>query len=526
LILKYRAEVRKMKESILKKALFDSLRRIWGEIQEGVRRAPEAHKLRMNEHLFPWAVIVKDAREAIKAIGLAKADFEGDQLPLEEMRQAFNEINIRWQELVTLLPSKDSFLVREIENCLNRLREELESGGARLPQESELPEEMRPLAPEILWWQRAHGVEACFHNIRFFSRKLLDVIRSTVGGDSGRRMEQLLEEIISECEKILPPLRELRRRAGEALERKKEAVKPKKTLEERLKEALDKVGRRLGALYYGFEEVDKRADEVNEAFKWLRTLVEAKGRVENIKAAMGRFARAWHEYAMKAPLPIGTFGPFPPRNRFVDDLNDDILELFEILNEVLKKWEAEETEPSALRKQFVGEKEEERQWLRKRALDTIRSAKFYLERLSEGMLEDIIHNRLRDIVSGVSVDLSDLSDNIEQARNLLVYLELQMEKEKPDTEMVNEICGRLEMLLQPLQARVRQVFEETKGQVEAARERIKLEFLGEHELKSIANVLYSLSEVVDEIPEYAKELRKPIRKPRAPKVKPRFGGLP
>jgi ATP-dependent RNA circularization protein (DNA/RNA ligase family) len=126
----------------------------------------------------------------------------------------------------------------------------------------------------------------------------------------------------------------------------------------------------------------------------------------------------------------------------------------------------------------------------------------------------------------VSVDLSDLSDNIERARNLLGHLELQMEKEKPDTEMVNEICGRLGMLLQPLRNRIRQVFEETKGQVEAARERIKLEFLGEHELKSIANVLYSLSEVVDEIPEYAKELRKPIRKPRAPKVKPRFGWLP
>jgi hypothetical protein len=30
-----------------------------------------------------------------------------------------------------------------------------------------------------------------------------------------------------------------------------------------------------------------------------------------------------------------------------------------------------------------------------------------------------------------------------------------MEKEKPDVEMVNEICGRLEMLLQPLQDRIR-----------------------------------------------------------------------
>jgi hypothetical protein len=185
-----------------------------------------------------------------------------------------------------------------------------------------------------------------------------------------------------------------------------------------------------------------------------------------------------------------------------------------------------EDDQSALRKQFVDEREEERQWLRERALDMIRSAKSYLEGLSEGMLEDIIHNRLRDIVSGVSVDLSDLSDNIKRARELLSYLELQMEKEKPDIEMVNEICGRLEMLLQPLQDRVRQVFGEVKGQVEAAREKIKLPFLGEDELKRIATILYRLSEVVDKVPQYAKELRKPIRKPRAPKVKPRFGWLP
>jgi len=463
-------------------------------------------------------------REALKAIRLAKAEFEGDQLPVEEIRQAFTEISSRWQELVTLLPSKDSFFVREIEDCLNRLREELESGGANLPQESELPPEMRPLAPEILWWRRVHGVEACFHNIKFFAGKLLNVIRSTVEEDIGRRMEQLLEEIMSECEKILPPLRELVGRAWEALERKKEAVKPKKTLEERLKEALDRVERKLGILYYGLKEVDERADKVAEAFKRLRAVVE--GRLGgDIRSEMRKLAIAWHEYAMRAPLPIGTF-PFPPRNPRVDEMNEDLLTLFDILKEILKKREAGETEPSALRKQFVDEREEERKWLRERALDKIRSAKFYLERLSEGMLEDIIYNRLRDIVSGVSVDLSDLSNNIERARDLLVYLELQMEKEKPDTEMVNEICGRLKMLLQPLQDRIRQVFEEVKGQVEAARERIKLGFLGERELKDIASVLYRLDEVVDEIPEYAKELRKPIRKPRAPKVKPRFGWLP
>jgi hypothetical protein len=162
----------------------------------------------------------------------------------------------------------------------------------------------------------------------------------------------------------------------------------------------------------------------------------------------------------------------------------------------------------------------------KRALDMIGSAKFHLERLSEGVLEDIIYNRLRDIVSGVSVELSDLSDNIKRARELLSYLELQMEKEKPDIEMVNEICGRLEMLLQPLQDRIRQVFEEVKGQVEAARERIRLPFLGEGELKRIATILHNLSEVVNEVPKYAEELRKPRRKPRAPKVRPRWGYLP
>jgi hypothetical protein len=185
-----------------------------------------------------------------------------------------------------------------------------------------------------------------------------------------------------------------------------------------------------------------------------------------------------------------------------------------------------EGDQSVLQKQFVDEKGEERQRLRERALDMIGSAKYYLERLNEGLLEDIIHNRLRDIVSGVSVELSDLNDNIERARELLSYLALQMEKEKPDIEMVNEICGRLEMLLRPLQDRIRQVFEETKEQVEAARERVKLPSLGEHELKRIATILHSLSEVVNEIPQYAKELRKPIRKPRASKVKPRFGWLP
>jgi hypothetical protein len=179
-----------------------------------------------------------------------------------------------------------------------------------------------------------------------------------------------------------------------------------------------------------------------------------------------------------------------------------------------------------LQKQFLDEEEEERQWLRKRALDMIGSAKFHLEGLSEGVLEDIIYNRLRDIVSGVSVELSDLSDNIKRARELLSYLELQMEKEKPDIEMVNEICGRLEMLLQPLQDRIRQVFEEVKGQVEAARERIRLPFLGEGELKRIATILHNLSEVVNEVPKYAEELRKPRRKPRAPKVRPRWGYLP
>jgi chromosome segregation ATPase len=185
-----------------------------------------------------------------------------------------------------------------------------------------------------------------------------------------------------------------------------------------------------------------------------------------------------------------------------------------------------EGDQSVLQKQFVDEKEEERQRLRERALDMIGSAKYYLERLNEGLLEDIIHNRLRDIVSGVSVELSDLNDNIERARELLSYLALQMEKEKPDIEMVNEICGRLEMLLRPLQDRIRQVFEETKEQVEAARERVKLPSLGEHELKRIATILHSLSEVINEIPQYAEELRKPIRKPRASKVKPRFGWLP
>jgi chromosome segregation ATPase len=276
--------------------------------------------------------------EAIRAIRLAKADVEDDLLPLEGVRQAFNEIDSRWKELVTLFPSKDWHPIKEIEDCLNRLREELESGGAGLPQESELPAEIRPLAPEILWWRRVHGVEACFHNIKLFAGKMLNAIRSAQGEEGGvtQRVVQLLEEIISECEKILPPLRERRKVAREAVDRKKEAMKPKKTPEERLKEALDKVERKLGALYYGFEEVDERADKVKEAFKWLRTLVEKKSRnIEDIRSAMRELAVAWHEYAMKAPLPSGTFGPFPPRNRVVDEMNDAINELYDILRETV-----------------------------------------------------------------------------------------------------------------------------------------------------------------------------------------------
>jgi hypothetical protein len=276
--------------------------------------------------------------EAIKAIRLAKAgvEVEGDLLPVEEARQAFSEVESRWKELMTFFPSKDGFLTREIERCLDRLREELESGGAGLPKESELPEQLRPLAPEILWWRRVHGVEACFHNIKLFAGRMLNAIRSAQGEGSGdiQRAVQLLEEIISECEKILPLLRERRKIAGEALNRKREAMKPKKTPEERLKEALDKVERKLGTLYYGFEDVDERADKVKEAFTRLRAVVEGKIGGD-VRSEMRRLAVAWDEYASKAPLPIGTFGPFPPRNRAVDEMNEAINELYDILRETV-----------------------------------------------------------------------------------------------------------------------------------------------------------------------------------------------
>jgi hypothetical protein len=179
-----------------------------------------------------------------------------------------------------------------------------------------------------------------------------------------------------------------------------------------------------------------------------------------------------------------------------------------------------------LQKQFLDEQEEERQWIRNRTLDKIRSAKDFLQWLNEGLLEDIIHNRLRDMVSGINTDLSDLRDNIEQARGLLVHLELHMKKEKPDVEMVDELCERLEELLKPLQDRLRSVLQEAARQVEEVRERTKLPFLGKEGLSSIETILHVLEEVVKETPNDAKELRKPIRKPRPPKVKPRWGWLP
>jgi chorismate mutase len=280
--------------------------------------------------------------EAIKAIRLAKADVEGDLLPVEEARQAFNEVESRWKELMTLFPSKDWYLIKEIEDHLNRLRERLGSGEMELPQESELPEEIRPLAPEILWWWRVHGVEACFHNIKLFAGKLLNVFRLAQGEEGGdvQRVVQLLEEIISECEKILPLLRERRKIAREAVDRKKEAMKPQKTPQERLKEAFDKVERKLGTLYYGFREVDERAKKVEEAFKTLRAVVE--GRIGgDIRSEMRELAIAWHEYAMKAPLPIGTFGPFPPRNPAVDEMNEAINELYDILRETVLRSKSE-----------------------------------------------------------------------------------------------------------------------------------------------------------------------------------------
>jgi hypothetical protein len=68
--------------------------------------------------------------------------------------------------------------------------------------------------------------------------------------------------------------------------------------------------------------------------------------------------------------------------------------------------------------------------------------------LNEGLLEDIIHNRLRDMVSGINTDLSDLRNNIEQARELLVHLELHMEKEKPDVEMGGRALRKAEGVAQ------------------------------------------------------------------------------
>ena len=71
----------------------------------------------------------------------------------------------------------------------------------------------------------------------------------------------------------------------------------------------------------------------------LRAVVEGK-MGGDIRSEMRKLAIAWHEYAMRAPLPVGTFGPFPPRNPAVDEMNDAINELYDILREtVLRRAE-------------------------------------------------------------------------------------------------------------------------------------------------------------------------------------------
>jgi ribosomal 50S subunit-associated protein YjgA (DUF615 family) len=272
-------------------------------------------------------------------------------------------------------------------------------------------------------------------------------------------------------------------------------------------------------------ERSRALEEVKAAFEGLRAAIEAKDKgeivrkVEEFKEAWGSFVEEMGQYnwfgsvgAMKAAAQIE--GELIPG--LLSALSD--LGLWGIYGE-----RAEARLGSSLQKQFL---EEERQWIRKRALDKVRSAKDFLQWLNEGLLEDIIHNKLRDMVSGIETDLSDLRDNIERARELLVHLELHMEREKPDVEMVDELCGRLKELLGPLQGRLRSVLEEAERQVEEVRKRTNLPFLGKEGLVSIATILHVLEGVVNETPNYARELRKPIRKPRPPKVKPRFGWLP
>jgi len=103
-----------MSESILKKALLDSLKRIVAEIKEGVRRAPEAHRLRMNTHRFPWALIEEATKKAREVIEKLEGKIED---------KAFRgELNARLLFLEWLIRRTDPFRLSEtMEHVLRAL---------------------------------------------------------------------------------------------------------------------------------------------------------------------------------------------------------------------------------------------------------------------------------------------------------------------------------------------------------------------------------------------------------------------
>jgi hypothetical protein len=124
-----------MSESILKKALLDSLKRIVAEIKEGVRRAPEAHRLRMNEHHFPWALIEEATKKAREVIGKLEGKIED---------KAFRgELNARLLFLGWLIRRTDPFRLSETMEYVLRALESFRS----LP---DLTEEERQLLEDAI----------------------------------------------------------------------------------------------------------------------------------------------------------------------------------------------------------------------------------------------------------------------------------------------------------------------------------------------------------------------------------------
>jgi hypothetical protein len=108
-----------MSGSILKKALLDSLKRILAEVKEGVRRAPEAHRLRMNVHFFPWALIEGATKKAKEVVEKLEGKIED--------KATLSELNARLLFLEWLIRRTDPFRLSETMGYVLRALESFRS---------------------------------------------------------------------------------------------------------------------------------------------------------------------------------------------------------------------------------------------------------------------------------------------------------------------------------------------------------------------------------------------------------------